>query len=601
MSKLIGKENIVAVLFIVILVSLYTLPLLLNIDKGLIFNQKNYEGMWYSICTIGHSYYSGIMKNHELPFWAYFYEGGFFVSSVFDEISFNPFSILILAFGVVKGINLHYYLMYILGALSMFYLTRIVLKFDLFGAIYSSLVFSMCGLFPMMQIKGFSSARETLLLPLLTAFFLKTIYSNRYILPTALLLGFFLCTGLYFPIMVLFLFILVILNSFQKESDGFSINKRYLVVFFTVLISSLCLAAFKLFLIIEFLSVESGSSGHPYLQSIEKANTFVLLMKHLTSTRDSTMYVGWLPLWLSFLSITILFKKMKNWLIILLMFCVFSLGSNSFIDLHYLLWRLPIFNAIDELEKYYALIIMFTISLLAGGFFTIINKSLSKVKGVVLSIGLIFFTFLNLLITNGPYFNEFRGDLALRNKDNGFCQAKMINYQEGDDSGMPALGLSLYLNDMGVINQRYDRYFQKLENENISPKYFIMPGYVFLSPSTKLIVISNPDYKGEVYFTQKENKAELLSITQNHIKISVHLKSKDRLIINQNYLNWWKSKASSVENYNGLLSLSLDKLGDYEIKLYFFPLNFYVGLGISIISMMFFVFVLWPRYWRSKT
>ncbi len=594
-------SNRITLFLIIILITLYTLPLLLNIDKGLIFGQKNCEGIWYQNCSGGLFYYSSIIKNHKIPFWAYFFEGGVFSSSVPDEISLNPFAIFLLPFGVVEEINLHYYLMYILGALSMFYLTRGVLKYNLFGAVYSSLVFSMSGLFPLLQMKGFISARETILLPLLTAFFLKSVSSNRYILPAALLWGlFFMQTGLYFPIVVLFLFILTILNSVSKRSGKFLVNKRYLVIFIASLISGLCLTAFKLFPVIEFISVENGCSGLPYPQSIEKANTLMLLIKHLTASVNSTIYVGWVPFVLCFVSSIILFKKMKKWAIILLIFSMLSLGHNSFLDLHYLLWHLPIFSAIDELEKYYALIIIFTISLLSGGVFTAIRKVFPKTKGVILSCILIGFTFVNLLITNGPYFNEYKTDLVLKKKDTSFSQVKMINYQEGDDSGMPVLGLSLNLNAMGVINQRYDRYVQKLANKNISPKYFLMPEYVFLCPSTRLVAIANPGYKGEVFFLHKANKAELLSITQDNIRIKVELKDKDKLIINQNYSNWWKSKDGSVENFNGLLSISLDELGVYEIELYFCPLSFYIGIGVSILSIIFFVLVVFLSEYRCS-
>lgn len=596
------NKNIAVALLIIILVTIYTLPLLLNIDKGLTFEQKNCEGMWYLNYNSSHFYYSSITRNHKFPFWEYFFEGGIFSLSVPDEISFNPFSMLVLAFGIVKGMNLHYYLMYILGALSMFYLTRIVLKYNLFGSIYASLVFSMCSLFPLSQMRGFISARETILLPLLTALFLKSIYSNRYILPAALLLGFFFMqTALYFPVVVLFLFIFAILNSFSKNTGKFVVNKRYLVVFFTILISSLCLMAFKLFLVIEFIGVESGSSGLPYLQSVENAYTFSSLVNNFKTSVNSTIYVGCLPLILCFLSGIILFQRMKKWLMILLIFCTLSLGHNSFLDLHYFLWRLPIFNAIDELDKYYALIIVFSISLLAGSFFSIIEKRVSEIKGASLSFILIAFSFLNLLTVNYPYFNEYKTELVFKDGAGSFCHAKVINYQEGDDSGLPALALSLYLKGIGLINQRYDRHVQKLKNKDIVPKYFIMPEYVFLSPSTKLIISTNPVYKGETFFQNEKNKAKLLSIAQDKISIKLNLKSQDRLIINQNYSNWWQCKAGKVENNNGLLSIFLDKLGDYEVELYFFPINFYLGIGVSVLSMIFFVFLMFfSKHWQKK-
>jgi len=596
--KLKGKENITAVFLIVILISLYTLPLLLNIDKGLLFARKNYEGMWYATCFGTYYYYRSIIKDHTLPFWGCFLGGGFFNLTCPDDMTFNPFSLLVLTFGVLKGINLHYYLMYLLGALSMFYLARFVLKYNIAGSIYSGLVFSMCGFFPLMQMKGFIFARETVFLPLLTAFFLKAASSNRYILLVALLLSFFLMqTGLYFAIVVLFLFILSLLSSFFYESGRIFQKKRYMVIFFGSLIICLCLSIWKIFLLFDFLKIDSGRLEGTYPQCIERANTVLSLINNLVSPENSSryMYIGWVPLLLGLVSGLILFKKVWKWVVILLVFCVLSLGHNSFVDLHYLLWHLPIFNAIDEPDKYYGLIIIFSISLLAGSFFTIIKKFFPNRRGVFVSGILIIFTFFNLLLINGPYFNIYKATLIINNQPGKFQQAKMINYQEGDDTGMAVLAFSLYLKGIGVLNQRYDRYFQKLNNKNISSKYFIMPEYVFLSPSTKLISIANPSYKGEVFFRKDENKAELLSITPQDIKIDVNLKSRDRLVINQNYSKWWRSRQGSVSNNNGLLSVSLDKLGDYEVNLYFVPFNFYAGIGVSILSIISLGFALLRR------
>jgi hypothetical protein len=589
--KLKADKTIFSVLIIILLITLYTLPLLLNIDKGLNFSQKNCEGIPYLNYNAAHFYQYNMLKNYKPFLWVYFFESGVFAQTVPDDVSLNPFSLLILVFGIVKGINIHYYLMYILGALSMFYLTRSVFRYNLFGAVYSALVFAMCGLFPLLEVRGFISGRETILLPLLVAFFLKAVHSNRYLFPAALVLGFFFMqTGLYFPIIILFLLIFSGLNSFSKQSGRFAFNKRYLVVFFAVLGLGFCLAAFKLFLVLEFMGVENGSSGVSYLQSIQTAYTFSSLLNDLKTSLNSTIYVGYLPLILCFFSGIVLFKRVKEWLIILIIFCILSLGHNSWIDLHYLLWHLPVFNAIDELQKYYSLIIVFCLSLLAGSAFSILEKRFSAKTTAVLSGLLIFFSFLNLAAANYPYFNEYKTDLVFKTRPGNFCQAKVINYQEGDDSGLPALVLSLYLKNIGTINQRYDRQVQKLKNKDIAPKYFIMPEYVFLAPSTKLLILPDPAYKGEAFFRNKTNKAELLSIGPDKIRIKVALNSPDRLLINQNYSKWWQADSGRVENNNGLVSVWLDNPGDYEVSLRFIPLDLYLGIGFSGLTIIVLVF-----------
>ncbi|MDD5746780.1 MAG: hypothetical protein PHO30_05895 [Candidatus Omnitrophica bacterium] len=591
------KHTIIAAVLIVVAVTLYMLPLLLNLDNGITLWQKNRVSIWYQNCLDSFFYYDTIAGDHGWPFWGYCFEGGILVLSIPDEIVFHPLSPLILAVGAVKGMNLVYYIMYIFGGLSMFYLTSRVLKYDWAGSVYSSLVFVLCGFFPLLQVYGFGNARETILIPLLTAFYLRSVYSNAFILPAALILSLFcIQSALYFPIVVLFLFILALVTMFYKDTR-LRVRHRNLRVFFIILALALGFSAFKLLPILEFLAIDNGSRGGAYPDSIASASSFPFLLECLVKPVNSgtgTMYIGYLPLLAGIVSGIVLWKRLWRWLFILLIFIGLSFGPHAGIDLHRILWHLPIFNAIDELAKYYSLIVIFIICLLAGRVFPIIRRYLPGKPGYAVGGTLMVISVVNLLTVNSAYFNEYKTKIPERkNGEQRFVQAGLINYHSGDDGAMSLLALSLYRENIGILNQDYDRYTPQINNNNIVPRYYLIPRFVFLAPSTKLICLPNPAYQGESSFLRPENKAELIRVTADSLAVRVTMTGKDRLVINQNYSRWWRSSAGKLENYKGRLSVRLDSVGSRIVSLDFRPGNFYLGGAISLFTLFFSVYFLY--------
>ncbi len=96
----------------------------------------------------------------------------------------------------------------------------------------------------------------------------------------------------------------------------------------------------------------------------------------------------------------------------------------------------------------------------------------------------------------------------------------------------------------------------------------------------------NSQYKGEVYFQQKQNQSNLLYFSSNKIIIDTKIITPDKLIINQNYHNGWKSNKGKMADYNGLLSIDIDKKTDGLIKLTYFPHNLLIGLIASLLGIV---------------
>jgi len=116
-------------------------------------------------------------------------------------------------------------------------------------------------------------------------------------------------------------------------------------------------------------------------------------------------------------------------------------------------------------------------------------------------------------------------------------------------------------------------------------------------PSTGLIVLSNPDYKGEVFFEEgSANTAEMRKALPNKIVVKLHIEHPQRLIVNMNFDKNWFSSAGKVCNYNNLLAVERLNKGDYELCLTYRPILFYVGCFLSLIS----VILSWWFFFRKK-
>jgi len=101
-----------------------------------------------------------------------------------------------------------------------------------------------------------------------------------------------------------------------------------------------------------------------------------------------------------------------------------------------------------------------------------------------------------------------------------------------------------------------------------------------------LQVFENPDYKGEVFFLNAENTAELIEISPDLIEVKVKIVKPDRLIVNQNFDSSWTTNLGELDNDHGLISVKFDAPTDDLIRLEYVPKMFYFGLGLSLVSFL---------------
>lgn len=499
----IKKKEIIAVIVVIAAITIFCLPLLMRADKAYTICDKENRNVWYDYYHNAAFFYNSVFVYHQFPFWCPSYEGGIAWQSAPIDLSLNPFSLLILLFGPVKGLNLGWYVFYMLSGLSMLYLTRHLLRFDIFGAVCAAIIFPMSSYFPYMQECGYITAREMLLLPLLTVFFLKAKDKNKYILFSAMVAALILYQAtLFYAVVFLFLFILTILHVLFQGKGDFRVLKRCLIVFFSVVCLSLLLSAFKILPTLRLLSIDNRPSGFSYAQSELYSNSLKSLWERMFvqgKIFPGGFYIGYVVFFLFLSSSIVLFKRLKIWIVLFCIFIWLSFGENALIDLNYVLWHFPIFKSIKEIAQYYGVIALFALSIITGGFFWILRSFLKGKLNIAVSGSIVAAVFLNLLWANAPFFNVYNTVTSAHNPAPSLnSQVRQVSFWWGDEGGLPVLRYALYEKGYGMTNFHYT--FNKLfaENPNI-PRYYVLPQFAFLTPGSKVITLKNPLYKGEVF------------------------------------------------------------------------------------------------------
>ncbi len=579
------KYNLIALCIIILSVGFYASPLILNSGSYFTLFPKNIP-TFYSNYNPGFFLRDSILNFRRFPLWIPIFEGGRAPFEYPFDISLSPFAVLSVLFGEAQGINISWFVTFIFGALSMFYLARFVLAYDVFGSIFSALVFSMSGLFPYLFENGVICSRDVMLLPLLLAFFIKARDNRKYLILCSFVLSLMLVsTILFFPVVLLFLFMFSC--TYGLEHNGSKPGERgsYLRAFMLVCVITVFLSSVKIIPFLDLFSLNNRISAAGYRDAIQGANDFPLFLQRLLlpfSSGPGTMYTGLLPLILCIFASILSFRQIKRYVLILLVFIVLSFGPNIFPDLHRVLWSFPFFNSMREISKYYALIIVFLVSLIAGRAFMPMLKLKPGFLSVLFPVIIIVFVYSDLLNSNTGYFNSFNTRLNYKPSAGEIFHVKGLNLHQGDESVSGQLFYFLAKKNVGLLNFEF---FLRLKS-NVAPKYYLLPKYAFLMPYTALFSFPNPDYKGEVYFTETGCKAELAEMSPGVIAVKVDMPVPGRLVINQNYSRNWRSDKGTVEDYNGLISVRFDKKEDGLVRLAYLPKLFFLGAAVTLIALI---------------
>jgi hypothetical protein len=86
-----------------------------------------------------------ILNNHQFPLRTQYLGGGYPTISDPEDPSYSPFAFFTLAFGEIAGLKLIALTLFLTGTVSMYLLSKHVLKFNEFGAIFSAFLLALSG------------------------------------------------------------------------------------------------------------------------------------------------------------------------------------------------------------------------------------------------------------------------------------------------------------------------------------------------------------------------------------------------------------------------------------------------------------------------
>ena len=608
--------------FCIIVLTYFVSPMFQN------FNYMQPDMDWYGFGTIYECFRTSILKFGQFPLRTLYLEGGYPTIGFAYDIALSPFSVFILIFGTTPGMKVMMFVAFLLGASGMFYLIRFALRYNLAAATFGTLAFSLCGWVPM-QV---DNANVPLLMaPFIgiwtLAFYIRALQSPRYLVGGAVAMYLILVMTVQSAVPVAVLLgitcLIYTFSGLDKEVK-FSFSLRPLAILLLMAMLSALFAAPKLLSIIDFekrlttfvhmedegkyLKVEntikthSGAYPWRYLKTTMTKKTFLGLKKDVDVYY---LYQGTLTLIFAALAIFLVWKKSLRWAIILLFFICFNLGPFCPVNIYKILWYLfwPM-KYIWKINKYFSFYIPISMAILSAGFF----EGFTEVKRWKTLVASGFILVMGMMIFNNVSNSRWLFEGLYTKPTPSKQQLSAEPYGQIWVTGIP----DHRYNDLDSIEEK-ERYFSQypyiyiqkgigtinwptnliLTKGGVIPKYLApsMPTVDYdVLPLSKLEL--NPDYKGEVYFQSgSDNQASLLKMSPNKIIVSAEISDSAPLLINQNYHNHFRTSVGKLADIGGILGVQLPP-GNYKVVLKFVPWPFYLGLLLSVISVMATILVL---------
>jgi len=223
--------------------------------------------------------------------------------------------------------------------------------------------------------------------------------------------------------------------------------------------------------------------------------------------------------------------------------------------------------------KYYDFFIIFFLAIMAGGF---LSWALNKKKNTLLRAGAVAAALFSLawifffnLPTNAQVFVHRKPDTTKES----FHQIKGLDLPRYDPRTFHSNYYFNLLRNIGTIDWKANIPF----GEHATPK-FIVDAHDKLIP--------NPDYRGEAYFREPLNKAQLIFLSPNRIMVQAEVAVPDILIVNQNFHNNWQSQGFRVLSAEGLLGVVIERKGTHTIVFEYHSGGFLIGAVLTILTLV---------------
>lgn len=607
LSWLKRRSDIIAFLVIAIAI---TLPSITALTSG---NKINHNEDFYLYAGKHEAARKAILEYHTLPLRSFWLAGGYPSLGDPEDPALNPLILITLIFGTVTGLKIISFSAMLIGGLSTYALARYVLGYTKWGSLFSGLIYGLSLFLPLRIHDGNYNEVYAAFLPLCLLLIGLACQGRKIAVPILIFVFYTMLSdgkqtslmAIFYMGVLCFLDVIPVFNTFGKknltshpidfanklpeEQRAKKINIKPLKVIILALIATFFIGMMRFLPIIDLIG-SHGGLWHPDIYIHTKIYENIYAYKFSYLIRDiiglqgnifSFVTTGWLPV---LLSLIVFFKFRKAsfpWAVNLLLFVLMMLAYNSPIDLFRILWNLPIFNTLSDF-KYISYQIVFTLAIVSGQFFGLVEKIRSKWFKCIVAATLILVGVSSLypkvdLIQKNTYLFDIPEELLI--KQNEFYNIQGKDMGEVRKEPLNSLTYVNLIRGIGTI----DINVAFLIDEKAVPKYFI---------DAAGDVIPNDKYKGEAYFLDSRNLAQV-SFRPNSIMIQAEVNKPDTLIINQNYHQDWHTDHGKIYNQNGLLALQLDKTGHYNIKMRYFSRSFYLGLLISLLSLTAVIMACW--------
>ena len=585
-----NRLDLLAICLISIVITLSSISPLLSGRK------LNLNADFFQYASRHESVRKSLLEHHTFPLRAYWFGGGFPTLGDPEDPTLNPLVLLSILFGPVMGLKLIGFLAMLIGGLGTYALGRYILGYTRWGALFAGLIFG-CSLFvPLRIADGNPNEVYAAFLPLCLLLIGLACQGKKLpllILPfvfyTMLSDGKLTCfMGMFYVSVLCLLGAVPIFSTFTRRNTSKKIYIRPLKFCLLALGIAFLIGMVRILPALEHINAKGGLANIDLFFYSEtygfSGYTFQQLWQEAVGWKGRQGYVtlGWLPITLFAIATFFFWKRSLPWVIALVLFAWLLLANNAPIDLFKLLWNLPIFNGVRQPPKYFSFQVAFTLAVVSGQPFWLLTELrpqwLAHLVAIIVIIGGMWFLYPKMAkIRHNTYNFE-------KPEEVGIPEAEFFNIQGKNLSrsrSQPFRAVT-YLNlirNVGTI----DWYTGIPLAENAIPKYFVDADNNY---------IPNPEYRGEAFFLESKNKAEVM-FHPNSMIVQVKLQMPDVLVINQNYHQDWHTNRGSIFNKDGLIAVQLDETGSYEIRLRYIPRSFYAGLTISVLSLATLIFISW--------
>ncbi len=592
------RQWLLPALFFFFLTLLFCSPLLKNLySSG--SGDWDYFMFLYEVPSIT------LFEYKQFPLWNPYCGGGISLIGNPQAGYLSPILIFTALFGVAAGLKIAVLVHTFAGLWGMWLLSG-HLKIKGPARLAPSLIFMFSGAWALHIAAGHIVWLPASLLPLLLLALLKCLDKSYWIFVAGAIESIMFYEGGTYVLAYSLLFICIYCLVLAIETKSFYPLK----FFFMINLLAAAFSAPKLLPVLEVLQ------SHPRPTEVGVGIPldifFYFFIDRFTGLERSLNGTGWWAFGCYFGIIVIslylfsftLFKRHKALVIVSLFTLLVSLGNFGTLSPWNILHNLPIFSNFQVPTR--ALIVFsFAVALLCGHSLEHLGKRGSFRSRLMVSLTVLFIfcdlisvslpTLANATQTlTTPFWKNVRAEQNLNNPElyrippsasSGLLQSIPSVHQ-------PFTQISIPFTQRNVHGAWSDQYLPLLQNTGVVDAYETIP---FARNSR---ANTDEEYKGE-YYLLNDGTVTLNEWSPNRQRFHIKSEEENKLVINQNFDQGWRSSSGIIVTQNGLLAINIPP-GNYDFEVYYLPKSFQLGLYLLVFTLGIFLMVFTKKFILRK-